>query len=66
MGITLDEVAVVGSSDGNFAAVMGVPVLEGLGAIWDGAHARGEHIFVDGMVERAILLAGLLHALAVR
>ncbi|MEU6796450.1 M20 family metallopeptidase [Nonomuraea wenchangensis] len=64
MGIELRECAVGGASDGNFAAALGVPVLDGLGAVGDGAHARHEHVSVAGMLERSALTAGLLHALA--
>ncbi|TMR97496.1 M20 family metallopeptidase [Nonomuraea basaltis] len=64
MGLDLRECSVGGASDGNFAAALGVPVLDGLGAVGAGAHARHEHISVDGMVERAALTAGLLRALA--
>ncbi|HEX4817114.1 MAG TPA: M20/M25/M40 family metallo-hydrolase, partial [Nonomuraea sp.] len=63
IGVDLRERSVGGASDGNFAAALGRPVLDGLGAVGAGAHARHEHISVDGMVERAALTAGLLHAL---
>lgn len=64
MDVDLRETAVGGASDGNFAAAMGLPVLDGLGAVGDGAHARHEHISLDGMVERSALAAAVLHALA--
>ncbi|WP_245645296.1 M20 family metallopeptidase [Pseudonocardia acaciae] len=64
MGVTLEECSVGGASDGNFVAALGVPVLDGLGAVGDGAHARHEHISIAGMLERAALTAGLLTALA--
>ena len=51
------------ASDGNFVAALGVPVLDGFGAVGDGAHARGEHISLGGMTERTALAAALLHAL---
>lgn len=60
LGIDLPEAAVGGASDGNFVAALGLPVLDGLGAVGDGAHARHEHISVDGMVERAALAAGVV------
>ncbi|QYC41443.1 Carboxypeptidase G2 precursor [Nonomuraea coxensis DSM 45129] len=66
MGVELRECAVGGASDGNFAAALGVPVLDGLGAVGEGAHARHEYVSVAGMLERSALTAGLLHALAVR
>ena len=64
MGLALRECAVGGASDGNFVAAMGLPVLDGFGATGDGAHARHEHVSVDGMLERTALAAGVLHALA--
>ncbi len=64
LGVDLRECSVGGASDGNFAARLGVPVLDGLGAVGDGAHARHEYATVSGMVERTALAAALLHALA--
>ena len=49
-----------GGSDGNFSAGAGVPTLDGLGAVGDGAHARHEHVVVACMPERAALLSGLI------
>lgn len=63
LGFPLAETSVGGASDGNFAAALGLPVLDGLGAVGDGAHARHEWISIDGMLERAALAAGLLAAL---
>jgi glutamate carboxypeptidase len=64
LGVDLPEAAVGGASDGNFAAGLGLPVLDGLGAVGGGAHARHEHVSVDGMVERAAVAAGVLAAFA--
>lgn len=64
LGFRLSETSVGGASDGNFAAALGLPVLDGLGAVGDGAHARHEWISIDGMLERTCLAAGLLAALA--
>lgn len=64
MGIDLPEAAVGGGSDGNFAAAAGLPVLDGLGAVGGGAHARHEHVSVAAMTERAALAAAVLHTLA--
>ena len=64
LGIDLRETAVGGASDGNFAAALGVPVLDGFGAVGAGAHARGEYATVSGMIERAGLAAALLASLA--
>lgn len=60
----LQEVEVGGGSDGNFAAAVGTPTLDGLGAVGAGAHAEGEHVVVAAMPERAALIAGLLADLA--
>jgi glutamate carboxypeptidase len=66
LGIDLQETAVGGASDGNFAAALGRPVLDGFGAIGAGAHARDEHATVSGMVERAALAGAVLASLAIR
>ncbi len=63
LGVDLAECAVGGASDGNFAAALGLPVLDGLGAVGDGAHARHEHASLAGMVERAAVAAALMAAL---
>ncbi|MEE4421499.1 M20 family metallopeptidase [Streptomyces bugieae] len=55
--------AVGGGSDGNFTAALGVPTLDGLGAVGGGAHADHEYLVVDTMVERANLVAGLVKAI---
>jgi glutamate carboxypeptidase len=52
--------SVGGGSDGNFTAGLGIPTLDGLGAVGDGAHAEGEHVVVATMPERAALVAALL------
>ncbi len=64
LGVDLREAAVGGASDGNFAAALGVPVLDGFGAVGAGAHARDEHATVSGMVERAALAAAVLASLS--
>ncbi len=60
MGLKLGEAATGGGSDGNFTAAMGVPTLDGLGCVGDGAHSPNEHVVVRAMPERAALIAGLL------
>ena len=60
MGISLGEGTAGGASDGNFTAALGIPTLDGLGAVGDGAHSRREHIVARTMPERAALLAALL------
>ncbi|MCH6159892.1 M20/M25/M40 family metallo-hydrolase [Streptomyces marispadix] len=62
LGLGLRETSVGGASDGNFVLAAGVPVLDGLGAVGAGAHARTEHTTVSGMTERAALTAGVLAA----
>jgi glutamate carboxypeptidase len=64
LGFDLAETSVGGASDGNFAAALGRPVLDGLGAVGDGAHSRQEQATVSGLVERTVLAAALLAALA--
>jgi glutamate carboxypeptidase len=60
LGFSLGEAAAGGGSDGNFTAALGVPTLDGLGAVGDGAHATHEHVVVNAMPQRAALLASLL------
>jgi glutamate carboxypeptidase len=60
MGLKLGEAAAGGGSDGNFTAALGIPTLDGLGAVGDGAHATHEHILTKSLPERAALLASLL------
>jgi glutamate carboxypeptidase len=60
MGVSLGDVFVGGGSDGNFTAALGVPTLDGLGAVGDGAHSPDENILIGKLPERAALLAGLL------
>jgi glutamate carboxypeptidase len=60
LGFQLDEAATGGGSDGNFTAALGVPTLDGLGAVGEGAHAAHESILVEHLVPRTALLAALL------
>jgi glutamate carboxypeptidase len=60
IGVSLGECTAGGGSDGNLTAALGVPTLDGLGAVGDGAHSTHEHIQVRTMPERAALLAALL------
>ncbi len=62
MGFVLDEAATGGGSDGNFTAALGVPTLDGMGAIGAGAHAAHEHIVTKHLVERTALLAAMIAA----
>jgi glutamate carboxypeptidase len=60
LGWKLGEATVGGGSDGNFTAGLGIPTLDGLGAVGDGAHAPREHILISELPRRAVLLAGLI------
>jgi glutamate carboxypeptidase len=60
LGRDLGEGATGGGSDGNFTAALGVPTLDGLGAVGAGAHAADEHVIVADLPWRAALVAGLI------
>ena len=62
LGFALEEIAVGGGSDGNFTAGIGVPTLDGLGAVGEGAHAPHESVVAAELPRRAALLAGLIEA----
>ena len=62
LGWKLGEAAVGGGSDGNFTAGLGIPTLDGLGGVGDGAHATHEHILISELPRRAALIAGLIEA----
>jgi glutamate carboxypeptidase len=64
IGVTLEEGSAGGGSDGNFTAALGIPTLDGFGAIGDGAHALHEHVDIDALVPRAATIAGVLDRLA--
>jgi len=59
----LDGVEVGGGSDGNITAALGIPTLDGLGAVGANAHAEGEWVSLSAMTERAALVAGLVREL---
>lgn len=58
----LGEAAVGGGSDGNFTAGIGIPTLDGLGAVGEGAHAVHEHVVISELPRRALLLAGMIES----
>jgi len=60
LGLTLEEAATGGASDGNFTSALGIPTLDGMGAVGEGAHARHESIFLEHLAPRTALLAGML------
>jgi len=63
LGVKVEESLTGGGSDGNFTAAMGVPTLDGLGGVGEGAHAANESILVNRIADRAALIAKLLAAL---
>ncbi len=60
MNLSLGECTVGGGSDGNYSGALGIPTLDGLGAVGDGAHSSREHVLINTMPARAALLAALL------
>ena len=60
LGVEVEESLTGGGSDGNFTAALGVPTLDGLGGVGEGAHAANESILVERMVDRTALIAKLL------
>ena len=60
LDLDLSEGSTGGGSDANFVAPLGVPVLDGLGAVGDGAHSEHEYIKIDSLPERAALLSALM------
>jgi glutamate carboxypeptidase len=62
LGWRLEEAAVGGGSDGNFTADLGIPTLDGLGGVGEGAHATHESILISELPKRAALLAALIAA----
>jgi glutamate carboxypeptidase len=63
LSFDLPEAAVGGGSDGNFTSALGVPTLDGLGAVGEGAHAAHEHVVIAQLVPRTALLAALIATL---
>ena len=60
LGFALDEAATGGGSYGNFTAALGIPTLDGMGAVGEGAHARHESIVLEHLAPRTALLAGMV------
>ena len=63
LGFEVKDAATGGGSDGNFSAALGIPTLDGLGGVGDGAHALHEHVIIRELPRRAALLAALLATL---
>jgi glutamate carboxypeptidase len=60
LGFTLEEAATGGGSDGNFTAALGIPTLDGMGAVGEGAHAAHESVVIEHLVPRTALLAAMI------
>jgi glutamate carboxypeptidase len=63
LGVDVEESSTGGGSDGNFTAALGVPTLDGLGGVGEGAHAPNENILIDRIADRTALLAKLVQAI---
>lgn len=63
IGVDLQESSTGGGSDGNFTAALGVPTLDGIGTVGEGAHAPTESILVNRIADRTALLAKLVAAI---
>ncbi|MHB1673707.1 MAG: M20 family metallopeptidase [Acidobacteriaceae bacterium] len=64
MGFALEEACTGGGSDGNFTAALGIPTLDGMGAVGEGAHAAHESIVLGELAKRTALLAAMLAKVA--
>jgi glutamate carboxypeptidase len=60
MGFTLEEASTGGGSDGNFTSALGIPTLDGMGAVGEGAHATHEYVTREDLAARTALLAAML------
>jgi glutamate carboxypeptidase len=63
LGWKLSEAAVGGGSDGNLTAALGIPTLDGLGGVGEGAHAVHESILISECARRTALLASLIESI---
>ena len=61
IGMNLTAGGTGGASDANFVAPLGIPVLDGMGAVGEGYHSEREYIFTDSMEQKAKLVASLIH-----
>ncbi len=64
LGFQLQEAATGGGSDGNFTSALGIPTLDGMGAVGEGAHAHREFVLIDALVPRTALLAAMIGGLS--
>ncbi|HEV2134492.1 MAG TPA: M20 family metallopeptidase [Terracidiphilus sp.] len=60
IGLELQEASTGGGSDGNFTSAMGVPTLDGMGAVGEGAHARHESVVAEHLAVRTAMIAGMV------
>lgn len=60
IGLALEEASTGGASDGNFTSAMGIPTLDGMGAVGEGAHAQHESVVVEHLPVRTAMIAGML------
>lgn len=60
LGVEIEESATGGGSDGNFTGALGIPTLDGLGAVGEGAHTPGESLLISRIADRTALLAKLV------
>jgi glutamate carboxypeptidase len=63
LGLSIGEIFAGGGSDGNFTAALGIPTLDGLGAVGEDPHSVNENVVIRALPERAALLAVLLATL---
>jgi glutamate carboxypeptidase len=63
LGFALEEASTGGGSDGNFTSALGIPTLDGMGAVGEGAHADHESILLEALVPRTALLAAMIGGL---
>jgi glutamate carboxypeptidase len=63
LGMSIEEASTGGGSDGNFTSALGIPTLDGLGAVGEGAHAANESILLEELPRRTALLAALVQSL---
>jgi glutamate carboxypeptidase len=61
--VAIEESSTGGGSDGNFTAGLGIPTLDGIGTVGEGAHAANESILIDRIADRTALLAKLVQSL---
>jgi glutamate carboxypeptidase len=60
LGFSLEEASTGGGSDGNFTSALGIPTLDGAGAVGAGAHAAHEHILAEHLAPRTALLTAMM------